>query len=252
VPSVSGPWSLRLARARGGCSSVCASFFRQPPPHRPYRRTDGASDPWGVQSPRVSTSAPGVSRRASGLRLRLATAGFHARRRGRCAWFLFFPRSVGFGPTASRASGALTIAPSILCQTHAIPSISSYSARPRRHIRTKTPRRFHVRKYLCTELALPNFSGKAFHWHPVRSTYTIASNTLRGSKGLRPPPGRRLYFRPFGRRAFGIRGATRSHNASDTVHDLIALMNLSIEQITYKRKHYLRISSKYKIKCYAS
>ena len=28
----------------------------------------------------------------------------------------FFPRSVGLGPTVSRASGALTIAPSMLCQ----------------------------------------------------------------------------------------------------------------------------------------
>jgi len=52
--------------------------------------------------------------------------------------------------------------------------------------------------------------------------------------GLRPPPGRRLYFRPLGRLGFGIRGATRSHNASDTVHDFIAAMNTSIAQAPAK------------------
>jgi len=171
------------------------------------------------------TSVPAMPRHASGLRLRLTTAGFHSRRRGDFAWSHFFPRSVGFAPTASRAKGAFTMAPSILCQDQAMPSISSYSANPLRQRRTKTPSRFHSKKYLWMELALPNsLFGKAFHWHPVRSTKIMASNTLRGSIRFRPPPGRRKYFRFFFRCCFGIRGSTRLHNSSDTVHDLMALI----------------------------
>ena len=125
-----------------------------------------------------------------GPRSRLGREGFHIRRRERFASSHFFPRSVGFGPTASRAIGAFTMAPSMLCHDHAIPSISSYSANPLRQSFTKTPFFFHSRKYLCPELALPNSDlGKAFHWHPVRKTYTMASSTLRGSMGFRPPPG---------------------------------------------------------------
>jgi len=111
----------------------------------------------------------------------------------------------------------------MLCHDQAIPSISSYTANPRRHSFTNTPTRFHSRKYACTELALPYSLGKAFHWQPVRSTYTIASNTRRGSIRFRPAPGRRRYLRPLARLCFGISGPTRSHNASDTVHDLSVL-----------------------------
>jgi hypothetical protein len=171
------------------------------------------------------TSVPTMPHHVSAPRLRLMTAGFHSRRRGDFAWSHFFPRSVGFAPTASRAKGAFTIAPSILCQDQAMPSISSYSANPLRQRRTKTPSRFHSKKYLWMELALPNsLLGKAFHWHPVRSTKIIPSNTLRGSIRFRPPPGRRRYFRFFFRFPFGIRGSTRLHNSLDTVHDLMALM----------------------------
>src|SRR5512147_2302550 len=70
-------------------------------------------------------------------------------------------------------------------------------------------------------LALPKRSlGRAFHWQPVRSTYTMASKTWRGSFGLRPAPGLRLYLRRArwsGR--CGISGSTRSQNASETSHD---------------------------------
>jgi len=173
-------------------------------------------------------SVPVASRHAAGHRSRLTTAGFHARRRAGCVWSHFFPRSVGFGPTASRASGAFTIEPSMLCHNQAIPSIASYSARPRRHIFTNTPQRFHSREYACTELALPYSFGKAFHWQPVRSTYTIASNTLLGGIGFRPPPGRRLYLRPLTRLGFGIDVATCSHSTSGTVHDLTALIRHDI------------------------
>ena len=169
--------------------------------------------------------APAASRRASVRRWRLSTAGFHARRPARCACSHFFPRSVGLGPTASCAKGALTIAPSMLCQAQAIPSRSSYSASPLRHSRTNTPLRFHSRKYWWMELAAPyRSSGNAFHWHPVRNTYTMPANTFRMSSGLRPPPGFRRYFRPLARFLRGISGSTLAHISSDTVHTFIALM----------------------------
>ena len=162
---------------------------------------------------------------ASVPRLRLTTAGFHSRRREGFVSSHFFPRSVGLGPTVSCASGALTIAPSILCQRHAIPSISSYSASPLRQSRTKTPWRFHSWKYLWIELALPNsLLGKAFHWHPVRNTKTIPSKTLRGFMGLRPPPARRRYFRLGTRFRLGISGSTRFHSSSDTAQEIMAPM----------------------------
>jgi hypothetical protein len=52
----------------------------------------------------------------------------------------------------------------------------------------------------------------------------MPANTLHGSMGLRPPPGRRRYFRFFARFRLGISGSTRLHSSSDTVHDLMALM----------------------------
>jgi hypothetical protein len=181
---------------------------------------------------------PKVSRRGPELRWRLSTAGFQSRRRVDCACSLFFPRSVGFGPTASCARGALTIAPSMLCQAQAIPSISSYSASPFRQSRTNTPLHFHSWKYLWIELALPNrSSGIAFHWQPVRSTYTIPSKTRLASSGLRPPPGFRRYFRPFSRLRRGTSGSTLAHISSDTVQDRIALMPADCRTIRPKRQY---------------
>jgi hypothetical protein len=95
------------------------------------------------------------------------------------------------------------------------------------------------------ELALPNsFWGNAFHWHPVRNTKTIPSNTLRGSIALRPPPGRRRYFRFLNRFRLGISGSTRFHSSSDTVHDLMALMAYLYHERLLNVNIYLRISSK--------
>jgi hypothetical protein len=162
-------------------------------------------------------------------RLRLTTAGFHSRRRGGFVSSHFFPRSVGLGPTASCANGALTIAPSMLCQRQTIPSISSYSASPLRQSFVNTPWRFHSKKYLWIELALPNsLLGKAFHWHPVRNAKTIPSKTLRGSMALRPPPACRRYFRFLARFRCGISGSTRFHSSADTAHDMIAPMPIFI------------------------
>jgi len=196
--------------------------------YRLCQRRDVPSGDSGREAARLRSdpvSTPGVSRRGHGLRWRLSTEGFHARRQASFSCSLFFPRSVGLGPTASCARGALTIEPSMLCQAQAIPSMSSYSASPFRHNRMNTPWRFHAWKYLWIELALPKrSSGNAFHWHPVRSTYTIPSNTFRISSGLRPPPGFRLYFRRFSRFRSGISGSTLTHISSDTVQDLIALI----------------------------
>jgi hypothetical protein len=123
------------------------------------------------------------------------------------------------------------MAPSMLCHDHAIPSISSYSAKPLRQSFTNTPFFFHSRKYLCTELALPySCFGNAFHWHPVRKTKTMAASTFRGSMAFRPAPARRKYFRLLSRLGFGISGSARSQNSSDIVHDLKAFMAYNVVQ----------------------
>lgn len=88
----------------------------------------------------------------------------------------FFSRSVGFRPTDSSAVGAFVMQPSTLCHLQAIPDISSYSASPRFQILRKSPAFVHSWKYLCTLLELPQTDGSAFHWIPVLSTKTIASN----------------------------------------------------------------------------
>jgi hypothetical protein len=224
----SWPSLPRPAVVRAEYSSCFASIPQPGNQHILYPRRDVAVAPCSLMALELlygPTSVPAMPHHVSVPRLRLTTAGFHSRRRGDFAWSHFFPRSVGLAPTASRAKGAFTIAPSILCQDQAMPSIPSYSASPLRHRRTKTPSCFHSKKYLWMELALPNsLFGKAFHWHPVRRTKIIPSNTLRGSMRFRPPPGRRRYFRFFSRFSLGIRGSTRLHNSSDTVHDLMALM----------------------------
>jgi len=215
-----------VARAEYNVSP--ASIPVQVAPHTLYLHTNAAVVrlfPKGDRLPSDLMSAPARPHHVGVLRSRLTTAGFHSRRLGDFAWSRFFPLSVGFAPTASSAKGAFTIAPSMLCHDQAMPSISSYSANPLRQRRTNTPWRFHSKKYLWMELELPNsFSGNAFHWHPVRKTKTMPANTLRGSMGLRPPPGRRRYLRFFTRFRLGISGSTRFHNSSETVHDLIALM----------------------------
>jgi hypothetical protein len=222
------PLSLRPFGEYAACSVVLLWLFGPARQHNPYQHRDspsGAPVPEAVPLRSDPMLAPEVSRHAHEPRRRLSIAGFHSRLQASCVCSLFFPRSVGFGPTASCAKGALTIAPSMLCQAQAMPSNSSYSASPFRHSRTNTPARFHAWKYLWIELALPNrSSGNAFHWHPVRNTYTIPSNTLRASSGLRPPPGFLRYFRPFSRFRLGISGSTLAHIVSDTVQDLIAFM----------------------------
>ena len=197
-------------------------------PSKPYLHTSADAGQHLAKADRLrfDPGSPLTTRHHDAVpRLRLTTAGFHCRRREGFVSSHFFPRSVGLGPTASCANGALTIAPSMLCQLQAIPSNSSYSASPLRQSFVNTPWRFHSKKYLWIELALPNsLLGKAFHWHPVRNTKTIPPKTLRGSMALRPPPARRRYFRFLARFRCGISGSTRFHSSADTAHDMIAPM----------------------------
>jgi hypothetical protein len=73
----------------------------------------------------------------------------------------------------------------MLCHDQAIPSISTYSASPFRQRRENTPFRFHSKKYLWMELALPNsFFDNAFHWQPVRNTNDDAFEDFPGLHGL--------------------------------------------------------------------
>src|SRR4030095_7253639 len=147
------------------------------------------------------------------------------------ACFHFFPRSVGFGPTASCASGAFINAPSTLCHRHAMPSMSSYSARPPFHTSSKKPACSHSRKRLWTALALPKRSlGNAFHWQPVRSTYTTASKTCRAGLGGRPAPGLRTYERTCLGTRIGISGSTRCQNSSVTLHASTRLGTASLRR----------------------
>ena len=67
---------------------------------------------------------------ACSLRLRRLTTGRQSRRPQCVFCFHFFPLSVGFFPTASCAIGAFKFEPSTETHSQAIPSISSYSARP--------------------------------------------------------------------------------------------------------------------------
>ncbi len=230
-----------------GYSSSPESISRPVPPHRPCPHINAAGERLSLKAAQLwygPTSALTTSHHVAEPRSRRTTAGFQSRRREDFAWSHFFPRSVGLGPTVSNAKGAFTTAPSMLCHDQAMPSISSYSASPFRQRRENTPFPFHSKKYLWIELALPNsFFGNAFHWHPVRRTKMMPSKTLRGSMGLRPPPGRRRYRRFFFRFRFEMSGLTRSQSSSDTVHDLIALMSQSIMDVSFGARYYLRISS---------
>ena len=122
----SWPPPLHFSDEREEYTLADALSWRPAFPHILCRRKDVVESPescYGIASRFVSASIPAVLHHAGWPRQRLSTAGFHARPREDCALPHFFPRSVGFGPTASIASGALTIAPSILCHSQAIPSI---------------------------------------------------------------------------------------------------------------------------------
>src|SRR5208337_4892527 len=119
----------------------------------------------------------------------------------------------------------------MLCHFQAIPSVSSYSARPARQRARKKPAFNHCLKYLWTELALPNLSlERDFHWHPVLKTKTIPSNTRRSDIGLRPPPGFLRNGLLGSRSRFGMSGSTRFQNSLETSHERIFAMTTSLQK----------------------
>ena len=74
-------------------------------------------------------------------------------------------------------------------------------------------------------LALPKrFVGKAFHWHPVRSTCTMLSKTCRAGFRGRPASGLRTYFLSGEGMRWGAGGSTCSQNASVTTHARFAIV----------------------------
>ena len=98
-------------------------------------------------------------------------------------------------------------------------------------------------------------AGSAFHWQPVRSTYTIASNTSRAV--LRFAPAARLAREascaPVAPRAAGTSGSTRSQNASETSHESKPRLRHRPPSVPRTRRErtesvhlYLRISSKHR------
>ena len=205
----------------GGC--VESYFFRshrRPFRHSQHRDRDYCRH-WAGQACSDPRSLPAVANRACWLLIRRRRAGRHDRRPAPIVLCPFFPRSVGFGPTDSWANGALFVLPSTLCHSQAIPPISSYSARPATQMRSNTPARAHAMKYAWIALPAPNSDfGNAFHWMPVRATYTIAANTVRFGMGLLPAPGARRYFRFGSRVTSGNNGSTFDQNSSEIVQDL--------------------------------
>ena len=135
-----------------------------------------------------------------------------------------------------------------------MPSIWSYSANPVAQIASNTPARSHSRNRLWIALELPKRSfGNAFHWQPVRNTYTTASNTSRAGLGLRPPPDLRTYSLSPGRSRTGTKGSTLAQKSSVTTHDATRFFAGFFVAITTPRAasqaaregiiYYLRISS---------
>ena len=102
------------------------------------------------------------------------------------------PRSVGFGPVAPPPPrGALVIAPSVDWKSHRMPLTSSYLCWPAFQNAWKTPVAIHSWNRKWARLPQPPWVVRlrAFHWQPVRSTKKMASATVRGSMGGRPPWG---------------------------------------------------------------
>jgi hypothetical protein len=83
-------------------------------------------------------------------------------------------------------NGALTIALSSDCQRHWIPRKSSYRVSSLPHSRSNSPASTHAWKRRWHVDPDPYSRGKAFHWHPVRSTYRMPSMTWRKGTTGRP------------------------------------------------------------------
>ena len=219
-----GAGRRHLAGAHGADTGGGRSPSTRAGPCTPYPQTS-VCRPAGRAT--TSRSSVGVRRRASCRFAPLTSidSGIPCASTRRLRFVPLFPPVRRVGADGLVGQGAFPSAVSTLCHAQAMPSRSSYSARPCRQSRTKTPACFQARKYLWMALALPNCTlGNSFHWQPVRKAHTVPSKMRRGSKGFRPPPGFRRYWWPFGRFRGGINGATLAHNSSDTVQIRCALM----------------------------
>jgi hypothetical protein len=105
------------------------------------------------------------------------------------------------------------------------------------------------RSYIGIALARPKRSaGNAFHWQPVRSTYTMPSTTCRAGLGGRPAPGLRTYSLLGDGMRCGTSGPTRCQNSSVTIHDSTRLGKVSLRRRapcgSDRSFAYLRMTSK--------
>ena len=82
-------------------------------------------------------------------------------------------------------SGAFVMAPSIACQSQAMPCSSSYSANPCFHISSKTPAARHRWNRSCTVLGAPNARGKAF---PLAAGTQHVEDSIHALAGWLPGP----------------------------------------------------------------
>ena len=168
---------------------------------------------------------PIVRHHADALLLLLLIAARLWRLRGDDVCSPFFPRSVGFFPTDSCASGAFDIQPSTLSHFQSIHFTSSYFSRPAAHIFLNAPCSHQNWKYRCIALAAPKRSfGRAFHCMPVLMTKKIASKALRLSIGGRPAPGFLLYCLFGSLFLSGRRSFTTSQNSSVIFQDCFCII----------------------------
>ena len=90
-------------------------------------------------------------------------------------------RTRGFPP-----KGAFTVRLSSDCHSQLMPLSSSYRSRSFTHSFWKTPFLTHSWNRLWQVDPEPYSAGNAFHWQPVRSTYSMPSRTLLNGTTGRP------------------------------------------------------------------
>src|SRR5512135_1420675 len=120
------------------------------------------------------------------------------------------PRSTGLGPARPPPFCARTLAVSSSTQVQSTCPWAPRSSSTARCSRRHSPAWVHAPNRRCTvAFDTPNPGGRCRHAHPVRSTYTIAASTARGSTIAVPPPCGRT-------RCGGINGCANAHSSSGT------------------------------------
>lgn len=121
----------------------------------------------------------------------------------------------GIRPRKIPPFGAFTRMASSEVQAQTIPLRLSYSFSTCFQSLWKTPVCTQRVKYRWQVAPEPNSRGNAFHWHPVRSRYTIPANTCRTGMRGRPPRGLGA--------STGINGATRRQRSSGTSENFASI-----------------------------